>query len=86
MQQRFAHRKVCATLFEEFIFQTEVSTDPSAPDSRHRQLDQQNAVERWKWLDRFEREIILDRVAISPDQLAKALTDTSLELSRRLER
>lgn len=86
MKQRYEHRKVSASLFEELILKTEGPTDPAAPVSRHTQLDQQNAAERWKWLDRFEKDVILERVTMNLDQVVNALTDTSSELPRVLRK
>jgi hypothetical protein len=86
MQQRYEQRKVSAALFEKLILRTEGPTDPAAPVSRYPQLDQQIAAERWKWLDRFEEDVTLERVTITSDQVVKALTNTALELPRVLRR
>lgn len=76
MQKRYEQRKVSAALFEKLILKSEGPTNPAAPVSRYPQLDQQITAERWKWLDRFEEDVTLERVTITLDKVVKALTDT----------
>lgn len=88
MQQRYEHRVATATLFQELIIKTEGPKTPSWPVSQRlqeiRTLEQQNAMERSEWLDRLEKDVILDKVVIAPDEVVRGITDTSLELPRGL--
>jgi len=88
MLQRYEHREVTGRLFQELIIKTEVPKTPSWPVSQRlqeiRKLEQQNAMERSEWLDRFEKDVILDNLVLAPDQVVRGIADTSLEIPRGL--